>query len=271
MSLLSNELFSVMTLNLRFGLADDGSNRWEFRKHRLISLFSKYQPDIIGFQEAQSFQIDFLCRTLPDHLFVGKRTPAPQFWQNNLIFYTSAWRCVRHDHFFLSSTPDIPSRFPESRWPRQCTFGSFEKEGRMLDCISTHFDFDPIIQVRSARIIMERLRQQKATNPALLLGDFNATPDDPCYRVFTEKDQPDTPSSGHRFKNAFVPPFPGTHHAFTGRPDGRHIDWILFSGPIEQEHSQVISDEFDGGFPSDHFPLFARFRWKDSRSRKYSH
>lgn len=266
LSRLNVESFSVMTLNLRFGLANDGPNRWEFRKHRLISLFRKYHPDIIGFQEAQSIQIDFLCTILPDHLFIGKRTPAPQFWQNNLIFYASTWRCIRHDHFFLSPTPHIPSRFPESRWPRQCTFGSFEKEGRMLDCISTHFDFNPIIQVSSARIIMERLHRQKAKNPALLLGDFNATPDDPCYRVFTEKDHTDTSPYGHWFKNAFEPPFPGTHHEFTGIPDGRHIDWILYSGSIEQEHSQVISEEFDGGFPSDHFPLFARFRWKEIRS-----
>ena len=41
------DAFSVLTLNLRFGLADDGSNGWQHRKNLFPSLLEKYQTDLI--------------------------------------------------------------------------------------------------------------------------------------------------------------------------------------------------------------------------------
>ena len=52
--------FSTLTLNLRFGLADDGADSWDHRKKALPVLFKKYHPDFIGLQEANDFQIDYL-------------------------------------------------------------------------------------------------------------------------------------------------------------------------------------------------------------------
>jgi len=123
--------FRIMTLNLRFGRAEDGPNSWDNRKQRFIAFFEAHRPDFIGMQEVNDFQIDFLKKLLTEYHFIGQRSPAPDYWQDNLIFYKKEWKCGFHKRFFLSHTPSVPSRFAESKWPRQCVIGIFEKDGIM--------------------------------------------------------------------------------------------------------------------------------------------
>jgi len=256
--------FSALTLNLRFGLAqDDDLNSWAYRKKSVAALFQLHPVDFIAFQEANDFQIDFLGETLGNYNFIGKRIPAPSFWQNNVIFYKAPWKCLAREHFFLSPTPSIPSRSRKSRWPRQCTIGLFTNGGRRIICINTHFDFDSQVQIKSARLVLKRLSVYRPDTAAVLMGDFNATPDCDCYKIFT------TPSAAGLkespvFKNAFIIPYPGTHHGFTGISKDRHIDWILYRGKIHPENSLVIRDRFAGIFPSDHFPAKVIFRWAEN-------
>jgi len=246
---------SVMSLNVRFGLADAGEHSWENRKPGFAALFEQYRPDFIGMQEVNGFQAAFFAGLLSDYHAIGKRAPAPAGWQDVLIFYHKSWNCRGCDRFFLSDTPDIPSRMPDSRWPRQCVIGAFEKEGLRTVCANTHFDFDAPVQVKSAAILLARLEKFSGpTLPALITGDFNAGPDSACHRAFTDPD---------RLARPFFDPFDGdntgTFHKFTGKPVSDRIDWILFrslGGPTER---RIITDRFADIFPSDHFPVYAAF------------
>ncbi len=255
-------MISAITLNLRFGLADDGPNSWPYRKKSFPSFFEKYRAEFIGLQEANDFQIDFIRKILTEYNFIGRRYPAPSFWQNNIIFYKKTWECIYREHFFLSPTPMIPSRSRKSQWPRQCTMGIFKNNHRKLICINTHFDFDAEVQIESARLIMERLSNLPSDLPAILIGDFNATPSSLCHIIFTGEDQK-LKTKGPYFKNTFEKPFPGTHHGFTGNTKGDHIDWILYRGGIIPEDCMAIQTTFEGVYPSDHFPLYAKFKWKN--------
>jgi endonuclease/exonuclease/phosphatase family metal-dependent hydrolase len=254
------DAFSVLTFNLRFGLAKDGPNSWNKRKHALADLFANERADFIGLQEANDFQIRFVQKQLQRHQMIGQRRPAPDFWQNNVIFYGAQWRCLFARHLFLSPTPDIPSRFRASKWPRQCTIGLFEKSGHRLICLNTHFDFEPAVQKASARIIMAELHRLPADLPVVLMGDFNAPPASPCYAVLTEPD-PEAGSAGNAFKLIYSKPYPGTFHGFTGRTDGECIDWILYRGTIKPESYRVIRSHTQGAYPSDHFPVRSEFRF----------
>ena len=252
-------MISVLTLNLRFGLADDGSNSWQYRKKIFPYLFEKYCPDFIGFQEANDFQTDFLNEMLTEYDLIGKRSPSPSFWQDIIIFYKKTWTCVYREHFFLSPTPNIPSRFRESLWPRQCTMGMFQNDNNMIICVNTHLDFDPSVQRKSAKLIMDRLSRFPSDVPVIIVGDFNTTPFSPCYNIFTGHGQKSEEKECY-FKNAFQKPFPGTHHGFTGSLNGDYIDWILYRGKIFKQDYRVIRDTIDGLYPSDHFPLYATFK-----------
>jgi len=259
-------MFSVLTLNLRFGLADDGPNSWRYRKKGYSALFAKYHADFFGFQEANDFQIDFIDNILTGYNYIGKRSPSPLFWQNNIVFYKNVWTCIYYEHFFLSPTPTVPSRFRESLWPRQCTVGMFQNFDRKLICINTHLDFDESIQIESAKLILERLSLLPIDIPVILIGDFNTAPFSPCHNIFTGYNQRSS-EKGAYFKNAFKRPFPATHHGFTGNIDGDHIDWILYRGEIAVESSKVIRETFGSMYVSDHFPLYALFNEHPSKKK----
>lgn len=247
------KMIRVLSLNLRFGLADDGPNRWERRRAALAPLLAGWPCDFYGFQEANDFQIEFLSDLLPDYDLIGRRFPAPSFWQNNIIFYHRRWQNTASQHFYLSPTPDLPSRFRASRWPRQCTMGIFKRGHRHLICINTHFDFKEPIQIRSAELIRRRLMQLKLDWPAVIVGDFNAPPRSPCYNIFTATQRAEGPG----FRNVLQPPLGGTHHGFSGKGQDEPIDWILYRGELEVRSARVIQDRFAGFYPSDHFPLHA--------------
>jgi len=249
----------VMTLNLRFGLADDGPDDWQHRKVAVRRLLGRHRPDFAAFQEANAFQVDFLAEVLPEYDRIGQRQPAPPFWQNNVLFFHRRWRNATRDHFYLSPTPDIPSRSRDSRWPRQCTLGLFEHADRRLIVVNTHFDFETAVQVESARIILERLSRLPDDVPVILMGDFNAAPDSDCHAVLTD---PPRKSGQRRFDSVFSFPFPGTFHGFDGNRDGPHIDWILYRGDLEPCAARVIHRRFGGRLVSDHFPVAASFVWK---------
>jgi len=254
----TGEHVSVLTLNLRFGLADDVENSWDNRKTTLPLLFKKNKTDFIGLQEANDFQIDFIDNFLTDYDYIGKRSPAPFFWQNNIIFYKKTWECIYYEHRFLSPTPNVPSRFRKSRWPRQATIGMFKKKDKILICAATHFDFDESVQNRSARLIMERISLLPSDVPAVLVGDFNATPYSKCHKLFTGRNNK---LKKPFFKDIFNEPFPATHHGFTGSKDGDYIDWILYRGGIIPIEKMVIYGTINGKYPSDHYPVCASFQW----------
>jgi len=258
---------SIFSLNLRFGLADDGPNRWRHRKAFFPLLLERYPADFYTFQEVNNFQARDLQVMLADYRSIGQRDPAPSYWQNNLIFYHQSWQCTEQHHFYLSKTPDVPSKFNDSKWPRQCTMGVFQQADRRLVCVNTHFDFTKTVQEKSTRLILSRLSELSVAGPTILLGDFNAVPDAGCYQLLTRmpQDAQDTPCPPPRapvFKNVFRPPFPATHHGFSGKINGDHIDWVLYEGAIEPVEKGVIHDTFNGCYPSDHFPIVVRFKWR---------
>jgi endonuclease/exonuclease/phosphatase family metal-dependent hydrolase len=252
---MSRFYFSVMSLNLRFGLADDGPNSWVHRRLAYKPLLNAWPRDFYAFQEANDFQITFLSELLPEHDHIGQRAPAPERWQNNIIFYHQTWQLIHSEHFFLSDTPDIPSQFPDSRWPRQCTLGIFEKEGRRLIIVNTHFDFYENVQVSSARLIRRRLIAHADKGaPVVLMGDFNCDPGSPCYAELMSKS-----GAPPVFFNIFSPPFQGTHHQFSGIGGTDAVDWILYQKPLIVERACLVTCPFAGKYPSDHFPLVAEF------------
>jgi endonuclease/exonuclease/phosphatase family metal-dependent hydrolase len=137
----------------------------------------------------------------------------------------------------------------------------FKSDRRQVICINTHLDFDALVQVNSAKLIIDRLSHLPNDVPVILMGDFNAAPFSPCYNIFTGHD--DTPSKNEGyFKDAFIKPLTGTHHGFTGITDKDPIDWILFRGKITLINSKVIQDTFKNIYISDHFPLCAQFTWE---------
>lgn len=247
---------TVMTLNLRFGLADDGENSWKNRKDAYPELFDRIQPDFVGFQESNNFQTDYLHDILHTYRYIGMCDPSPDFWQNNIIFYRPPWVCLRKKHYFLSDTPEVKSKFSESKWPRQCTIGLFKHELKdySLIHVNTHFDFKSSVQEKSACRILDFLKDFPDNTPTIITGDFNTSPESLTYQNFMD----------HGFRDLFENDHSSTFHGFTGNALGEHIDWILYRGEITGVNHYLIRDSFSGFFPSDHYPVVSVFEFPNS-------
>ena len=242
--------FSIMTMNLRFGLARDGENRWECRKDIVEAFIERYRTDFIGFQEVNHFQAEFLAQRLEGYGHIGRYNRNLPWWQSNMIFYHKDWTCLGHRHHFISPHPDIPSKLEGSRWPRQCVVGWFEKEGQHLLAANTHFDFSPPVQAESAGLIMGFLERFPPGLPVVITGDFNADHRSSAFHTF----------QACGFNEVFQDHPPGTFHGYTGETDGQqHIDWILHRGGLHPGRARAMTFHRNGRYPSDHFPVQADF------------
>ena len=246
----ADDKIHIMTMNLRFGLARDGDNAWENRRDLVGMILERYPADFYGFQEVNHFQAAFLKGQLAGHSCIGQYNRHRPWWQSNMIFFHRSWTCLGHRHHFLSPTPDIPSKLDGSRWPRQCVVGWFGKGDRQVIVANTHFDFDAGVQARSAGLVLDFLDRFPPGLPRMISGDFNSDPGSPAHRHFLSRGFGEV-LSGRRVT---------TFHEFTGEETGRHIDWILFNGGLALDSARVVTDDFSGRYPSDHYPVRAAFR-----------
>jgi len=242
-----------MTMNLRFGLARDGGNGWEHRKFLVAKLLKKYPADFWGIQEVNHFQADFLRRTLSGYRALGQHNLSFDRWQSNMIFFHPSWECLEQKHYFLSDTPDVTSKFADSKWPRQCVMGMFKKNKERIVVVNTHFDFLSSVQEKSASLIVKWLSKFSPGLPVLITGDFNANPGSRAHTLFKT----------HGFAGVFDEKITTTFHDFEGKDTGKQLDWILYRGGLSPVFSRVVKDSFSNRFPSDHYPVRAVFKWPE--------
>ena len=252
----------IMTMNLRFGLARDGENKWSNRKPLVSAILKKYPNDFLGIQEANHFQTEFLLQQLPDYQAIGWHNKSIEWWQSNLIFFHKSWHCLVEKHYFLSDTPEVNSKLTGSKWPRQCVIGLFQREEQKILVANTHFDFDPSIQEKSAGLVMDFLSEFSRGLPIIITGDFNSSPGSLAHVRFKTHDFDEVFDGISHDKRI------STFHEFKGRQTGKHIDWILYQGGLVPIFRQVVKDSFSGQFPSDHYPVQAVFKWPGNSGAK---
>ncbi len=135
----------VMTYNIRLDVASDGVNQWSNRKEKLPALIQKYDPDLVGLQEAMHHQLMEILKALPQYGYIGVgRDDGKEKGEYSAILY-------RKDRFtlqsqstsWLSETPDVPgSKSWDAAITRVLTRGIFldKKNNKKFIYFNTHFD-----------------------------------------------------------------------------------------------------------------------------------
>jgi endonuclease/exonuclease/phosphatase family metal-dependent hydrolase len=258
---------TVATFNVRYGTAADGPNAWEHRRPLVGETVRGFAADVIGFQEVQPVQVDYFAQVLPHHRWVGVSREdgrvsggemVPIFWDNGRLELIDA------GHFWLSQDPHLPgSKGWGTSLPRMATWAAlrFRHPPRVVyTVVNTHFDYKGAdARPESARLFRRRVAALGPAMPVILTGDFNDTPGSPTYQLLLADRLEPGDGLVDVFRAARPTPDPdeGTFHDFTGRSDGRRIDWVLAS-----RHWRVagarIDDTCRGSiYPSDHFPVVA--------------
>ena len=77
----------VMSFNIRNSYARDGENHWESRKDLVYSVIRDYAPDVLGLQEANSFQLEELSNAFPQYGKVGEGSMGGSKGQYSAILF----------------------------------------------------------------------------------------------------------------------------------------------------------------------------------------
>lgn len=252
----------IMSYNLRFDNPQDGVNAWPNRKNKVFELIQKYDPDIIGVQEALKHQLDEISQALPGYIFIGAgRDDGKTSGEYSAIFYKKDKMSVLEQNtFWLSETPEIPgSKNWDAAITRVATWGKFREtsSGKTFLVINTHFDhIGKEARNNSARILKEKTKTLGKGTPLIISGDFNCTRDEAPYQTIMNK-------KGVRLMDPAPSNPPGTYCTFKVNGEAcRAIDYIFHTKHWIASNYLVIQDNDGIHYPSDHLPVMVELKVK---------
>jgi endonuclease/exonuclease/phosphatase family metal-dependent hydrolase len=257
----------VMSFNVRFGTAEDGPNRWELRRELLVCTIRKFDPDLLGVQEALDFQCDELAKELSGYAFhgAGREDGQRRGEFSGIYFKRNRFERLGAGHFWLSERPDnAGSRNWDAELTRMASWVKLQdlkvRGAAPLLFVNTHWDhIGKKARFESAKVIRRKIRQLHPQGSVVIVGDFNAREDDEEYAELLRAADDDGP----RYVDAYRALHPermtdeASFHGFKGGKEGSRIDWIFHSHDLKATEATIDRTNEDGRYPSDHYPVTA--------------
>lgn len=288
---------TVMTLNLHGDKSADGPNSWERRKDICIAIITKYFPTILCTQEGLKRQLEDLQQALPgyEQFGISRKGSQDTTDEHCTIFYDKEKvERMEGGTFWLSESPSVPG---SSSWgatvPSIATWVTFqlkrvEPPGFSFQVVNTNMDeVSARARRRGALLTWQHIASLPPSLPVVYCGGFNTQKESTAGRFLLGRsrehgvvgDMRDAWANARMRKNVSLI---HTYHGFKGDKQGTleflklilralclcwdrqnqdlHLDWVLFRGrslaPISCE---VVNDNIDGFYPSDHYPLYVEF------------
>ncbi len=265
----------IMTFNVRQQNMIDGHNDWQSRKPLVTSMIRFHQVDVVGFQEVKYRQLEDMKQELTDYNWVGKgRNDGGIEGEFVPIFYKKeVFDLLEEGHFWLSEQPESPGLIG---WDGACTrmvtwVKLLNKQtGKSIYTFNTHFDHEgKRAVIESSQLIVQKIKAIVGHDQVILLGDFNASREDEFYKILID----DESSMLKDSECLSINPHHGPDFTFHGfmNPKGllksereieySHpdfflpIDYIFVSNQIKVQSHGILVDNWEGKFPSDHFPV----------------
>ena len=271
----------VMTFNLRYASADDGDNSWintnqsPQRRDVAVGIMTSRNPDVIGFQEGEDGQLDYLAAQLPAYEFVRRRPSGGNGGAENaaFAFKTNQIELLDRDVFSLGPAPGggYWNHTPGTNFnpyvffsgmtytfPRLALRGHmrWRATGQEFLFHTTHFDLYNTVnqgetQVKSASLIVDDARARNDRMPSsplsIVVGDFNGSQNDNAWKLFvgqfsTNGLTGDYTDSWGQVHSTWTDS--GTMHDFAGGvlSGDKRIDWILHRGGFTATQAVIVTD-----------------------------
>ena len=246
----------VMTFNIRYRLAKDGMNNWEYRKPLVIERIRAFGPNLIGMQECRDdAQAAFIQAALPDYHFFGvQRGGADEttLEMAPILIRKDAFEIEEQGVFWLSETPDVVgSKSWQTTFARTVTWARIRAKGggKRFLFLNTHFDYITEAILGSARFLARWVEEAQQAYPVILTGDFNADKDSSAYQILTKN-----------LRDAYraVNPHPKDEtslHGYGNLGNRTSIDWVLVSKNFSVQAAQIDRTKVGERYPSDHYPV----------------
>jgi len=246
----------VATFNIRWDNPNDVGNLWKDRLPHVVNLIKFHQIDLIGVQEALQHQLTQMSKSLDyEYIGVGRDDGKDKGEFSAILYNSKKYQLLDQGTFWLSPTPEKPSKGWDAALNRVSTFGKFaDQNGTEFYVFNIHYDhIGQQAREESSKLVLRQIEKINAENlPVIWMGDFNVTPDNPAYTVITS--QPQWNDARLVSTMSYGPAGTFTGFDWDKLPDGI-IDHIFVSGPIQVIRHGILTDNYGKKYPSDHFPV----------------
>ncbi len=251
---------TVMSYNVY--IAGVGKKSPENRAKLVTKTISEQAPDSFGLQEADIAWINRISSALPEYAWVGVgRDDGKEAGEFSPVFYLKdKFNLIDSGTFWLSETPDTPSKGWDAMYKRICTFAVLEEKetGRRYVHMNAHMDhIGAEARKNGAKLIAEKANEFNV--PVVLTGDFNTEEGTQAYSTIVSAGFMDTKYVAKDTMSM------GTYHNFgmknVEKKGASPIDFIFVSyAKASVESYKVISGKVDGAYSSDHYPVVAKMK-----------
>ena len=258
------EKAGVMSFNIRIQFpADTGKYNWESRKAGCIKAFKKYDPDIIGLQEATASQKSFIMKELPKCIMIdGSTKPGTvgddsTFCFNPIFFRADRFELLDYGILWLNEDQSPEKKGWDAGYVRNVNWVklSFKKSGQVIFFFNTHFDdTGTISRQESSALLTEKVKEIAGDKAVVFLtGDFNARSDNKEIKDITSffketaktvKKADTTPSFNHFGRKGSKPEM---------------VDHIFYRNARADSFDVVDETKFGVRYISDHYPIISWF------------
>ena len=172
--------FIAASYNMRNANGSDSTagNGWGRRYPVIAEMVRFYGFDIFGTQECFLHQLQDMKAALTGYDYIGAgRDDGKDKGEHSAIFYrTDKFDLVEKGDFWLSETPDKPSKGWDAVLPRICSWGHFKCKDTGFEFLFFNLHMDHMgkqARVESALLGQEKIQEFGTELPAILTGDFN--------------------------------------------------------------------------------------------------
>ena len=258
------QTLTVGSFNVRYDNPRDSGNLWSTRLPRVAALIGFHDFDMVGTQEGLQHQLDGLQALLPGYTYygIGRDDGALKGEHSAIFIKKDAFTILDKGDFWLSETPTKPGFGWDARINRICSWVLLQHNvtRKKMYCFNVHYDHQAMIaRNESSKLILEKIKTIAGNTPVILTGDFNGDHSSACYQLIA--------NSGVLLDTYTRVPVPykpnGTFQGFGPNlnPD-QVIDHIFTSSHFTVSKWGVLTDSYNGKFPSDHFPVLTRITLK---------
>lgn len=252
----------VMSYNIRYNNVNDKENAWPNRKDNVKALLEFHDVEILGVQEALNGQINELLINSNFEVEGVGRDDGDKKGEYSAIFYDKS-RFVKRDGgtFWLSTTPNVPSKGWDAALNRICTWLKlYDKLTRKEFMVfNTHYDHVGVnARIQSALLIKSKIIEMAANLPVILTGDLNVTPETEAISTIKSF----LIDSRVVSKEPAYGPI-GTFNGFKFDSEIKdRIDYVFVNDKFIVEKYANLSDSKDKRYYSDHLPVFVKLNFK---------
>ena len=250
----------VMSFNLRSADSNDpGVNNWTARRPAVKAMLAAQSPLVMGTQECDPIQRKNIIEDDPRYAAIGVDLNGPGDCEECAVFYLKdSIEVLTHATFYLSNTPDVPSRLNGTSNYRVCTWGKMKmkKGGQEFYFFNTHLEYSAA-QLRQPEmdIILGKIKEIVTEEaPMVLLGDFNCDEDDAIYNGI----------KNYGFQSCRTKALVGdshkTHNGFGGY--AQTLDHAFYKGFAGV--NKFVTDRYKYAgitYISDHYPIWASLKF----------